>query len=579
VNDQFKDLLSMKYLLQGLGFSFVTAGTLLAQDYERFAPKELNNQSAQAKLTASDELPELGDDTRELLPALKGVVMRLKQDEVTLEAPAEGGVQVADSEVMRDADFKEMVAAHLGKPVSMRSLQALTREVILFYRDQGMPVVDVVLPEQDISNGVLQILVIEGRLGNVEVTGNKYFKSERIADEIRLPQGELIHSEPLLDDVNWINQNPFLTVRPVFTRGEKVHTTDLLLQVEDRRPFQIYGGYEDSGNDLTGQNRYLAGFNWGNVFGIGHQFNYQFTTSDDIGDLQAHAASYIIPLPWRHRLNFFGSYVSTDLTSGPFNIEGESIELGMRYRLPLPGFGEFTHGAYTGVDYKRSSNALEFGVLPTADTTTEIMDLVLGYEAGYKDSNGFTSLDLSVVYSPGGLFDHDNDEDYAASREGAESDYVYFELRASRISRLPWGMSLSNSINAQWSETPLLASEQLSAGGYSSVRGYDERELNLTDNGFIARNELRLPQIDAKWGTQIQFLGFIDYALLQAAEGDVMRADGSLEQTVQMCSVGPGVRVAISKNFTLRADYGVQLIDTHSSAGEGRFHIGATLSF
>ena len=58
----------------------------------------------------------------------------------------------------------ETLNAYIGTPVSLASLDIMVRDVIRAYRDSGRPVVDVLLPEQDITPGVVQLVVIEGEL-------------------------------------------------------------------------------------------------------------------------------------------------------------------------------------------------------------------------------------------------------------------------------------------------------------------------------------------------------------------------------------------------------------------------------
>ena len=49
---------------------------------------------------------------------------------------------------------------YLYQPVSLASLDEMVRAIIFAYRDAGRPVVDVLLPEQDITSGVVQLVVI-----------------------------------------------------------------------------------------------------------------------------------------------------------------------------------------------------------------------------------------------------------------------------------------------------------------------------------------------------------------------------------------------------------------------------------
>lgn len=566
-----------------IAMSFGSTILSYGQDFERFAPKEIETKKKAIKLDVNENLPDLSKDKTQILPKLKGLVLRLKPSDVKDGLVKAHGVVIANDSVMTQPEFKKMMKAYIGKPVSMVSLDMMTREIVLYYRKQGVPVVDVILPEQDITNAVIQVVVLEGKLGKVSVSGNKHFKASRIANQIRLQPGDRIEASPLLADIDWINENPFLNVSPIFSPGKEPYTTDLILKAEDTVPWRAYLGYEDSGNDLTGEDRYLLGLNWGNAFNVGHQLNYQLTMAGNYQQLNAHSLSYIIPLEWRHKLSFSMNYTDTSVKTGPFTIDGESAEIGMRYNVPLEGSDRLTHSLYTGIDWKKSKNALEFGLVPASGATTEVGQFVIGYKREYRDDHGYTGLDASLVYSPGGIFSGSNDTDYNSSRAGAESSYKYFKLRANRINKLPMGMSLDSELTFQWSGDRLLSSEQLSAGGYASVRGYDEREFNFTDSGFISRNELRFPSFSTGISKELkdewQFLIFSDFAWVRSHQGQVLRANGTSADNGYMWSVGPGLRLKVGEHFTMRADYGIQLKDAGSSSSNGRFHIGGVLTF
>src|SRR5690606_33392732 len=117
--------------------------------------------------------------------------------------------------------------------------------------------------------------------------------------------------------------------------------TDVILRARERRPWRVYAGADDTGNELTGNIRLFAGVNAGNVWGRGHQANYQFTASDDLERLRAHSGSYVVPLPWRHTLTLFGSHATSrpELSDPLFDLDGVAWQVSGRYRLPLNDLG------------------------------------------------------------------------------------------------------------------------------------------------------------------------------------------------------------------------------------------------
>jgi hemolysin activation/secretion protein len=503
---------------------------------------------------------------------------------------------VKDIPLISGPDFAGMMSQHLGQPVKMKTLKQIQREIIIYCRDHDRPLVDVIVPNQDVNptNGVIQVVLIEGRIGKVTVKNDepKYFKDEMISRWISLQPGDQISERKLLADIDWLNRNPFREVSPAFRQGEQAGLSDLQLEVEDRFPFRVFAGYEDTGTELTGKDRVLAGFNWGNAFGLDHQINYQYTADIEFDHLMAHSASYIAPLPWKHMLSVYGTYVDIDADLGSSFSDFESSALNyqtaVRYSVPLPFTRRYQHEAFVGVDYKHNENDLLFrssgSSTPITDTETDVLQLALGYTGTLSDRWGRTSFGLQGFLSPGGLVGKNDDDDFNAQHSGANSDYIYGRLSVERVTRLPWDFSLVLRASGQAATGNLIPSEQLGVGGYNTVRGYDEREIN-GDRGLVLNGEIRTPPIRLigrypKTGLQdqLQFLGFWDYGL--AENVDPLES----ESTTHLHSVGGGVRYTINRYLAARFDYAYRLRGTDIEGTEGedtgsRVHVGVVVSY
>ncbi len=577
-NSTFPILLTLVFILQPSSFILF----LHAQDFERIAPKTPEKSEGKTKLPEQPVPKEEGDE-KVLVDKLKGLIFLSSPKQVTRDGVRDvKGVQVVNLKLLESSDFRKQFESYLGQPVSLKSLNRLSRNVILFYRQNDRPIVDVSVPEQDITTGVVQIVVVEGRLGQLKTEGNRWFDSKMLKSQVRLREGEVVSEKQLTEDLNWLNGNPFRQVSAVFSPGEEPGRTDLVLKTQDRFPVRFYGGWDDSGNDLTGDERWTMGLNWGDAFGLDQQFNYQFTGDSHMTKMVAHSGSWIIPLPWRHRLTFFGSFAETtaDLPL-PFNLNGKSWQTSVRYAVPLPSFGPYSHEWTGGWDFKRSNNNLEFGGANVFNTTTEVAQWVFEYNSRLKDDWGATSFGAALIFSPGGTTELNKDIFFSASRRSALAEYMYEKLSVERATKLPWDFTWTVKGSYQFADGNLLGSEQLGLGGYSSVRGYDEREAN-GDEGYLISTEIRTPPVSlgALVGIegardQLQFLGFYDYG----STYNRILLPGE-DPHIQLAGAGPGLRYSISPWFTLRFDYGWQLYDTGlNTRYNSRAHIGIVLAY
>ncbi|MFZ5806753.1 MAG: ShlB/FhaC/HecB family hemolysin secretion/activation protein [Verrucomicrobiota bacterium] len=572
-------LLVLNVLMIGL----LCNADLQAQDFEKVAPKQPKPETRKIELPKSAEpTVELMKEDAVLAEELKGLVFVDSQDKVSKDALDKTGIHIPGIALEETASLVEKLRGFLGKPVSFNLLHDIAGEVILYYRDQDRPVVDVIVPEQDITLGVVQFVVVEGRLESVEAKGNRWFDSELLTEQVRVRRGDSVSAEKILKDLEWLNSNPFREVDVAFTPGKNLGQTDVILHTRDRFPVRFFGGYEDTGNDLTGDERWIAGMNWGNAFFADHQLSYQFTTSSDIASLKAHSAVYLIPLPWRHKLNIFGSRTETEAdAAGVFNLRGRSWQVGTRYVIPLPSIETWDHELEFGFDFKQSNNNLEFGGTNVFASTTDVNQWVMGYNASLPDRFGATSLRAAMYYSPGGWSDNNKDSAFAVANAFADAEYFYAKIELNRTTRLPWDFTFFNKFIFQESDDSLLGSEQLGFGGFDSVRGYDEREVN-GDTGFLMTLEVRTPPVsiaelfDAEKDVQdqLQFLFFWDYG---QAQFDQVAA--GVNDNIELSGVGPGVRYEINPYLSVRADYGFQLIDAGNTRYASRCHLGVLLSY
>jgi len=557
-----------------------------AQNFDQVAPKQ-PEQPAPGTVKDEEAAVAAGHGHTEILvKRLKGLILlpdmrQLKKDGVKGSRPLDPGTVT----LAQRSDFLPVVEPFIGQPVTLKSLGELSRAIVAFYRRHDRPVVNVFVPEQNITNGYTQVVVAESRVGKVEASGAKYFSNSDLRDEIDLQPNDPISGDKVRGDLNWINRNPFRQSDILFSPGQTPGSTDVMLRTHDRFPVRFFAGYEDSGNQLTGDARYLAGFNYGDLFGVGQQLSYQYTVGSDENEFYAHSGTYVIPLPWHHELTFFGLYSEANATvEAPLTTGGVSWQTSARYEIPLPGTRTFQHSVLGGFDFKQSNNDLEFGGTTVSNVYTDVAQFVLGYQASYADDYGTTFATITGFWSPGDLTGTpaNTDASYMATRAGATASYTYGQFSLQRLTRLPWDFTWSMRALYQLADSNLLPSEELGLGGYQTVRGYDEREAN-GDEGFLFSNELATPPVSVgqffglKEATdQLQFLAFVDYggtSLHNATPADV-------NPNTNLLGIGPGVRYNISPYLAVRFDYGFQLIDTgfdtrHNSRG----HVGVVLSY
>lgn len=573
--------------LSGLHAQVTQSGADVIPRFESIAPKAPEPEAKPVDLPEKPKEAPGDDDI--LIESLDGLYFTSDKMQIQVKGrKGQKGILVEDIDLLKVPEFEPLMKVYLNKPVSIKVLREMVRSLVEFYRERDQPVVDVIIPEQEITSGVVQVLVVEGKVGEVKAEGNRWFDSRLLTSKVRLEQGDRIRATRLIQDIELLNTNSFREVDVAFTPGAKEGETDVVLKTKDRFPVRFYTGYDDTGNDVTGQERVLAGFNWGNAFFVDHLLSYQFTASPDFDTLTAHSITYSLPFFRKDQMTFYGaqssvSKVEVPLLTDTFQV-AENWLFGYSYRIPLPGVEKvFSHGLSTRFDFRRSSSDLLVGALLSREEQTDTFQWAIGYDFDISDAWGVTQFKVEAVASPGGITGRNDNIAYNNSRQFADSEYTIYKLEAKRQTRLPFDFSLVTAFTGQRSDSNLLSNEQMNIGGYSTVRGYMENEVR-GDQGYFTTVELRTPTISLgelfgcpAFKDGLQFLGFWDYGQV----GNRMLLPNE-NRDAELSSAGFGLRYYIDRYFTLRADYGFQLLDSgfkFENDFDSRLHLGVVLSY
>ena len=573
---------------------FLFIRSLHAQDLDmRYQPISPLGNVGEIKLP-EDKLEESGN-TDILIPSLNAVIFIDNPSMVLSPAPDAFGIIVegADLGFIRTGGFNRVVENYLRQPVSLASLNALARDVILYYKNNDRPVVDVSIPEQDITNGVVYIIVTEARLGRVSFEGNNYFRSDVLERYNRLRHSQHLTGRQLLEELRWYNESPFRRVNIEMRPGQNFGETDVVYKVQDRLPWQFYTGYGDTGTRATSLERLSLGAIWGNAFHRDHTLSYQLTASPNFEDTVAHSAVYAIPRPNRDMFVMYGSYATNAPYIEPFQHDGYYYETGFLYdkKLKTRYLSDdrwYDHRVSAGFQFKEITSTLDFGLpyVPIiANDPAQVAQIALGYNARLFDKYGFWSLGTNLYLSPGGFSSGNSDDVMQQYRWGAVSQYTYARLRLERYRDL-WDRRFKLYLKGegQAASGNLFTTEQLGMGGTNSVRGYDSYQLNF-DNALLFTAELQTAPkslgLSRSFRTQeqdlFQAVAFYDHGL--GWNNHVASWNPYDYKHESMNSIGVGLRYSLNPYFQIKFDYGWQLNrDVPNNHGSGRPHLSLILS-
>ncbi|MBS0606766.1 MAG: ShlB/FhaC/HecB family hemolysin secretion/activation protein [Verrucomicrobia bacterium] len=522
-----------------------------------------------------------------LIEKVQGFVLTGNPHVLEEIAPDTGGIQFIEIDVPGGKKgLEKLLEKYLGRSLTAEDLQQIKREIILYYRDHNHPLLSVYIPEQQITYGVVQFVVQESVLSQVNVYGNKHFSTKRYTNAIKLKKGEPIDENVLLNNLNFINRNPFRRADLIYAPGADPQTTDIELLVKDRFPLSVYAGVDNTGLVHTDRTRWFAGFTWGNAFNLDQIFSFQYTAAPNPHKFNAFTVSYTVPLPVQHILMLYGGYsrVNVHLPQSS-NTHGTSGQASIRYDIPIAPSPWLLHEITCGFDFKRSNNTVEFVEnFPVIGQEVNLTQFMCGYNLGYQRDHDHWShkvgFDLELFFSPFSWIPDQSNQDFQSLNPFATHTYVYGRSSLTYKIHLPKEFQWTALAQMQLSNQSLLPSEQFGLGGYNTVRGYEERQLNA-DDGLLLSTEIHSPKFKlfkkcgkCKVNDALEFLIFLDYGLSH----DNHRLSGE-KQTDYLLGTGPGIRYAIEKYLSARLDWGIKLHKNDFPGGWSMVHFSVIGSF
>jgi hemolysin activation/secretion protein len=477
----------------------------------------------------------------------------------------------------------DLYSRFIGKPLTQNSMQAIKQTISNYYESKNQPLVVVSTPRQELTKKILQLVVSEAKLGEIRFKGNKYFSSKQLEKYVRAEKGQPIAAKKLYEDLAFMNHNPFRRTDAVFTPGEKPGIADLELLTVDRWPYRVYAGADNTGTISTERNRIFFGVNLGKTIVQDSEVSYQYSQAPNGNRFFSHTGYVRVPLPWfRQIIQAYGGYASAKPDSGVSHLRprGTSWQVDLRYRFPFYEDLEILQEFVLGYDYKESNTNLLFNSMSDYYGMASMNQFMLGYNVGVRNRNRKIFLNVEIFGNPSGITNHNNRRSYETLRYGAEAAYAYVRA-AHSLSQEFYGWWFSYDLSGQYSTTNLLPSEQFTMTGYNSVRGFEERILNL-DNAAILHLTLETPHVSpaywfgwCKHYDELYVLAFIDTGF----GGNHQRSKGESSLS-SLGSVGPSLRYQYSRYFSTHLDYGFQL--WHSGFDpitSSRYNFGVILSY
>ena len=383
-------------------------------------------------------------------------------------------VRVSESLILSGEEIQQIIDECTSRYSGMDLLNNIVDRINALYLEKGYPNARAYVPEQDVENGTVLIELVEGRVGTITVSGEKYTSEYYILRSLKIDNSKVLDLADLERKLLSFNRwNSGVTLTTTLNPGKaKPGTTDIDIQVNETSPNSGYFSFDNYATESAGSFR--SGF---------HVALKQFTAGVYVSyGSKSFYADYNFPVFGKKpdldgKLGIRMSYSNSEVPSGLFILKSESFS-GSVYmgavinRTPLRNIEAILSSTYsataTGVDDVRfPTESIVSGRLGiNASFILEKMSIsaTLGASAG-SQLGGRNIVDLY------GKFD-------ASLNVRIKADSVSFMILSASGQWMPFNDVIPNQ-------------EMLYAGGASTVRGYSEGVL-WGKSGYIVNAEFHM---------------------------------------------------------------------------------------
>nr|VFK45748.1 MAG: Hemolysin activation/secretion protein [Candidatus Kentron sp. SD]VFK49553.1 MAG: Hemolysin activation/secretion protein [Candidatus Kentron sp. SD]VFK80830.1 MAG: Hemolysin activation/secretion protein [Candidatus Kentron sp. SD] len=487
--------------------------------------------SMQAPISLAQTPPDAGSLLRQQEQLERLPSGRFPEPEAREAAPPaprkqqEGRVRVNEirfsgSDLAPEADLRELVRDAVGREMGFSALQGLADKVTRYLRSRGYVLARAYLPPQDATEGIIEIVIMEGRLeGSAEEnTGWRVSLAEGVRlDPARLaaiaeaasPSGGVPQQTDLERALLLMNDLPGIKARARIEPGAGPGTSRIVVDATQGPLFEGNLQANNYGSHSVGGEVINAHLDLNDPWGMGDHVGLDAIASQGVRFARL---GYDIPLGAE------GLRANADYTNMRYEVvngigrtlgnEGSShiIRLGATY--PFIRARAANLSVDFGLGHKNMKDESDAGVL----RSRRVEQLTLGLRGNLPDGLGgggfntgqitFTAGDLDLSRAPA-----DDAADAASLR--TQGDYRVFGVNLSRLQRLPANFSLLGRVSGQLGSGNLDSSEEFILGGPAGVRAYPVGEAQ-GDEGWLANLDLRY---DIPGGTplgDIQLSTFVD---------------------------------------------------------------------
>ncbi len=410
------------------------------------------------------------------------------------------------NQLISSSELEKALAEYLNKEITIEELKLAVSSLSNYYRDKGY-LAQTSLPEQDITNGTVKVIITEAKFGatriNEEDKDTTYHVNPSVITNIintHNTQGKPLNLDQLDRALLIANDLPGVSVQGGLQAGQKEGETDSILTIKNKSRWNASLMVDNFGSRSTGYTRYLGSASLVSPLRLGDKANVTVLNTEGTDYVRL---DYSLPVGGRGlRLGVNGSYLEYEVL--PVADSSELKPRGYASTAQLVATYPLYRTRSTNLNFESNLERKHYKNNNTTGNQTDynVNDFTLGLNGDRSNSwfvGGTSAASLMLDLGKTNIASQAN----GINLEDGRFNRWRYNLNHTQF--IQNDLSLTGKFYGQFANQNLNSSEKFYLGGTSGVRAYPTSEGSGSEGYIVnleARKELPL---------NFSVLGFYDF--------------------------------------------------------------------
>jgi len=180
-------------------------------------------------------------------------------------------IQLQGADSLSASDRARLLKPYVGQCLGVSQLNELLKVITDFYIAKGRVTSRAYLPQQDLSSGHLQVLVVEGKLEGLKGAQGSTVTDRELAMAFPGKVGEPLNLREVEQLVDQLSRLPSKQAHMELTPGSQVGGSDVVVKNTPQKPWRASLSRNNDGQKSTGEQQWGAGLEWDSPLGLADQ--------------------------------------------------------------------------------------------------------------------------------------------------------------------------------------------------------------------------------------------------------------------------------------------------------------------